>query len=45
MKHNMYIKYSLYHQWAVYETKFDSVIASFNTEGEAIKYLVCMGGL
>ena len=39
-KERFYIKYSNYHLWAVFESKFDSVVASFNTQQEAIKHLL-----
>jgi hypothetical protein len=35
----MTIKLTNYHQWAVLEPKFLSVVASFNTEQEALDYI------
>lgn len=35
----MKTKYSTYHLWSVIEDRFGSVIASFDTEQEALQYI------
>jgi len=42
-KQDLYVHYSNYHLWAVCESKFGSVVASFDTEQEAIDYVQELG--